>query len=1494
MSSLNVSTSNVEISVAIIGMAGRFPQAATPRELWARLCAGEECIQIQQGAAAELDRADGHVVHASSNVAGIELFDAQFFGYSAREADLIDPQQRIFLECAWEALEDAGYSPTELQGRVGVFGGTGVNTYATQVAAALDGGTELAGLQLTLGNDKDYLTTRVSYKLNLRGPSVAVQTACSSSLVATHLACQSLIDLECDLALAGGVSIRCPSPDSYRYTPGGIFSPDGHCRSFDAMANGTVLGNGAGMVVLKRLARAIEDRDHIYAVIRGSAINNDGHDKAGFTAPSLEGQARVIRAALSVAEVPASSLTYVETHGTATPLGDAIEIAALKEVFGTQRRTTPCLLGAIKTNIGHLDTAAGIAGLIKTALCLEHGRIPPTLHFRRPHPALSARDPMFQVAAGLEDWPRITGSPRRAGVSSFGIGGTNAHAVLEEAPAPPPRPEEPAGTVHVLPLSARTAEALARARQHLAAHLERNPHLPLRDVAYTLQVGRTSFKHRVALTCTSLAGAIATLTDVHAGVEHVTGNTGESAPVVFMFPGQGSEYPGMAARLYAALPLFRAHFDRCMQCISTYGGPEIAADLRQQTSQYPAGEGALKGTLHAQLSLFAVEYATAKALIELKVRPAAAIGHSLGEITAACICGVFTLEAAVQFLMLRGRLMLAQTGGAMLAVALPEAQAAGLCEGSLQIAAANGPSLTVLSGRSPDVVELRRRLQERNIACGYVNKSQAFHSRLMEPCVEALGSLAARLDLRPPSIPFVGIDGNWQTADAARDPQYWARQVVQTVRFGAGIGAVAGKFPGAIFLEAGPQHTLSKLAQQTLGSADPQATPVPTFARAGDHEADMTHFATSLAHLWTRNIKIDWTAWHSGMQRHVALPTYPFERSRHWAIADSASPTSPRAQKSAAAATRLPLDRWVSMPVWIKAPPARVRPRRELPVSGSWLVFVDGGLGDRIAAELRATGHKVIEVGVGADYTGLLCGLGKEDRPHTALHFCTTAQGPATWDTGLLSVMQLARASQEANLPSLDIYVFGTELASVHAGETVDPAKAMLFGAAATLPLEMPAVSCAIIDLPTAAAVSDDQANLTRAILEELHHVPPPYPLAYRQTGRWMRQYLPLTREPVRPDLEVFRRGGTYLLTGGCGGLGRGLARSLVEQHDAQVILLGRSAQTTAIPELDPLDSQILRLSADVTDVASLARAVDQARARFGEINGAFHLAGIPGGGLIQTRPITQIRKVLAPKVLGAANLLEVLGGAPLDFLVLFSSISSLAGALGQCDYSAANAFLDALPFSAAAAKSGFPIITLAWDAWQSDTWQDKLLSAVPEAHRAIKAHRDTYGIRFAEGLEIMRRCVASGLEHGVVTTRELATVVAAQRNLNATALSAWVPASGSAAPQATASPPTGELLSRLTAIWNEVLGMPPAGRSGRFLDLGGHSLLAIQMAARIKKELNLQIELKWLLGNPSIEELEELISQRTGEASMDVESSIDAEVGAILSEIEESHGITH
>jgi len=977
--------------IAIVGMSGRFPGAKSPQELWANITSGIESITFfedEELLAAGIDPelvADPNYIKAKGILGDVDQFDAGFFGLNPREVELMDPQHRVFLECCWEALERAGYDADRWDGSIGVYGGESMNTYMiTNLLPHMELVASVETLQAALGNDKDPLTSRVSYKLGLRGPCITIQSASSTSLTAIHVACQSLLQGNCDMALAGGVSIHLPEVSGYRYQEGGTTARDGHCRAFDASATGFVSGHGAAVLVLKRLDEALADGDHIHAVIKAAACNNDGAVKVSYMAPSVDGQVDVYERAYSEAGISPESIGYVECHGTGTALGDPIEMTALTEVYSkvTDRKNF-CAIGSLKTNIGHLDTAAGASGLIKAALTVEHGLIPPSLHFETPNPQIDFDSSPFFVNTELRRWEGrdATGTPRRAASTSLGMGGTNAHVVVEEPPAAAARPQPTRSRPwQLLVLSAKSETALDAATDRLGAALGEvdadRPGSALADVAFTLQMGRKGFHHRRMLLCQD--GPDGGRSAIEDAARALTGRDperllsgqhgGGDRPVAFLFPGQGAQYPGMARGLYDSEPSFREDIDRCAELLL----PHLERDLREllfpEGDDVEAAAEALRQTAIAQPALFTISWATARLWMRWGVKPAAMLGHSIGEYAAACLAGVFTLEDALAVVSARGALMQQMPPGAMLGVPLPEDElmpllAGGVGGGELSLAAVNRPSVSVVSGPAEAVDELAVTLTERGLACRRLHTSHAFHSKMMDPVLPAFTEMVKGVRLEPPKIPYVSnVTGTWIRPEEATDPTYYARQLRGAVRFADGVGELLAE-PQRLLLEVGPGNTLSTLARQHPARKPAQAV-VSSLRHPKEDRDDQATLLEALGRLWLTGATVDWQAlWEGERRLRVPLPTYPFERQRYWVDPPAAGAGKKGAAKKAG--RQEPAD-WFYAPTWHRLPeraPAGVPPAGNGSHASDWLLFLDGaGVGAALAERLSAAGHRVATV----------------------------------------------------------------------------------------------------------------------------------------------------------------------------------------------------------------------------------------------------------------------------------------------------------------------------------------------------------------------------------------------------------------------------------------------------------------------------------------------------------------------------------------------------
>lgn len=879
-------TEQYQDEIAVIAMAGRFPGANSVEQFWQNLQQGVESVKFfnqQELLASGVDPAfleNPNFVGAEGVLEGVELFDAEFFGFSPREAELLDPQHRIFLEVIWELLERAGYGGGEQGQVIGVYSGAGASSYLSRnLLSHQDYVRDVGTFKVSLATGQDFVSTRASYKLGLTGPSININTLCSSSAVAVHYAREALLAYQCDIAVAGGVTISNSREDALFYQEGGIGSFDGHCRAFDAKAAGTVAGNGIALVALKRMEDALQDGDQILGVLKGTAINNDGGDKASYTAPSPEGQARCITEALEVAGVDPATISYVEAHGTGTNLGDPIEISGLTRAY---RRYTEkneyCGIGSVKTNIGHLVSAGGVASMIKTILAMQHRTLPASLNFDSPNPKIDFSNSPFYVVDKRQPWLPAGGDLLRAGISSFGIGGTNAHLIVEEAPQ---IPFSDAGRSHqLILLSAKTATALETMKQNLRDYLQQQPAVKLADLAYTLQLGRRHFEYKFA----AVVSSVAELEQKLAGVEHrftlQTVQKNSQRELCFMFPGQGSQYIRMGRALYQTEELFRSTVDRCISLIQ----PMLEDDLQQML--YPAdgqeqqAETLLRQTRYAQPALFITSYALVQLLSGWQIKPDRMIGHSIGEYVAACVAGVFSLADALTLVVKRGQLMQQMQPGLMLSVPLSVAQIQPLLSEQIWHCVQNGPESQVLGGSPAAVEQLRQQLDEAQISATLLHTSHAFHSGMMEPALAEFSAFVSGLQLQPPAIPFISnLTGQWAGSEVS-NAGYWADHLRNTVRFADGISTLLADNAGQLFVEVGPGQTLSTLIRSQSAGQAICGICLPHPRQAAD---ELDQVQQLLATLWGAGHTPEFAALYTAQRRQrICLPTYPFEGKRYW------------------------------------------------------------------------------------------------------------------------------------------------------------------------------------------------------------------------------------------------------------------------------------------------------------------------------------------------------------------------------------------------------------------------------------------------------------------------------------------------------------------------------------------------------------------------------------------------------------------------------------
>ncbi|GAA3437697.1 type I polyketide synthase [Kutzneria kofuensis] len=1418
--------------VAVIGMSCRFPDAPDVASYWDLLRAGRaaEITDFPPGRFDHDPNAEDNTLYQPKTGAflpDVAGWDAEFFGFPPREALRMDPQQRLLMELAWEAMEDAGTPPKTLAGsRTGVLLGFSDAFQYGQLEHDREGDDVYTDPYMGQGSLGSVVAGRIAYHFDLHGPTFSLDTACSSSLVAVHLAVQALRNNECDYVLVGGGYLALHE-FLYIYSCSNALLAD-RCNTFDAGANGYMMGEGGGMVLLTRLADAERNGHRVRAVIRGSAVNQDGRSN-GLTAPNRSAQVDVIRRAHAAARVSPDDVAFVEAHGSGTALGDEIELGALNDVFG--KREAPLHVGAVKTNVGHTHTAAGIAGLIKTVLVLENGVVPPNLNMSEPAEAVVASDAV-RPATELTELP----GGAIAGVSSFGWSGTNAHVILE---AVDPKPAAEVEGLALLPVSAASQEALRNRLNALSSTTA-----DLGDLAHTLQTGRTHHEYRRAIVATDTADAKARFTTAEPAVRA----NHEKPKVAFLLPGVGDQYRGLGKALYQQEPVFARAVDECLAIAEDRCG----VNLREVFFAEPPAEVQVPSLFgggpsddvmdHAEIAhpfLFTVEYALARLLDHRGVKPDLLVGYSLGEYVAACIAGVFTLSDALWVVTERARLIESAPAGRMLAAAAGPEQLGDL---PVDIAALNGPQMTVLSGSPADIDAVSQQLRANGIANRTLRSAHPFHSTLLQPMQDKLAALIATVERRAPSITIISnATGTVLTEAQATDPQYWADHLCQPVRFAESVQ----NFVADAYVELGPGQTLGGLVRQNTTARPTVLGTLPAPWPAVDRPEENVSVLETCGRLWEIGVDLDWAALNRG-GRLVSLPPYPFQRTRYW----------PQATEKSAATT----NGLLYSPVWRTDPT-----RPELgELAGTLVVFADdSGIGGRLADIAEAAGMRVVEVapGTGRRRDGrrvvidptvpeLYREILNADGPVQVVHLWSLlADSPDSaiahgFDTLLLAVQALAGTAKEHGVRLLTVSDGSAEIVG---GDTPTPYRSIVHGLGRGVRAEYPGLSWRGIDL----APDSDPLESAQRLAEELRRGPWSYEdaaaepalIGWRNGRRWLKGYAEITPSGD-PGWD-----GTYLVTGGTRGLGLRLAKHLAGHGVRRLALVSRSGDA-----VDGIDAEVLVIKADVGDPEQFRAAITQAREHFGSLDGIVHAAGVPGSGLAQRQTLDEAHAVLAPKVHALEPIAELIASdTPPRKVILYSSVSTVLGGLGEGDYCAANTVLDAYG-TALASTSDTQVVTVTWGHWQYDAWQDG-----SEAIADRAAYRRRNGFSDAAGLAMLDRIVG-GVHGTVVAMRQ--QLPAAQREWTALSNLADLVETASA-PESTRfprpplrtdyAPPRTELETTIAEIWGEFLGIDRIGVHDPFFDLGGTSLVGMAMVTAIEKVVGRPIAPAVLFAHPTV-----------------------------------------
>lgn len=1469
-------SSNHLSSIAIVGMSGAFPGARDISEFWKNIINQVESVTIldeEQALQVGIDQdtlKNQNFVPVVNRLQDIEYFDAEFFGYSPKEASIMDPQQRLLLEHAHLALEDAGYCSEKTDSKIGIYAGIGFSTYLlNHVFKNQEICQAVNPMQIMIANDKDYAATRIAFKLGLTGPSVNLGTACSTSLVAIHLASRSLLSYEADMVLAGGVKVDLLYQYGQHHTAGGIFSSDGHTRAFDAKADGTTFGDGAGMVVLKRLQDALDDGDHIYAVIRGSAINNDGHDKIGYTAPSITGQAEVISMAHAVADVSPSEIGYVEAHGTGTPLGDPIEVAALTRAF---RESTDekqfCAIGSVKTNVGHLDVASGVVGFIKAVKSVEEAKLPASLHFESPNPEIQFDSSPFYVNTQLTPWPSSF-AKRVAGVSSFGVGGTNAHIVIEEAPTR--KDSSVLREYFSLQLSAKNADSLANSLLNLANHLECNPDLSLADAAYTLRVGRQDHELRQSVTGAQPEHIIEQLRVVAKSQKYTAVDSDKKYSVCFMFSGQGTQYIEMAKELFSQERVFREEFEVCSALFQKH----LSASLVDIIYNDSPLSQELDQTWLAQPAIFCIEYALAKLLMSFGITPKAMIGHSLGEYVAACLAGVFSLQDATYLVATRGRVMQKQTPGSMLAVALSEQELMSVLDANIDIAAINGAQQCVVSGPSDSIEAFAQKMSEQKVRTSPLVTSHAFHSALMIPAMDEFAGALNNVTFNAPTIRIISnLTGNWVSAQKVQTAQYWLDHIREPVRFFAGLQQLA-KIANCILLEVGPGAVLTKLARRGLANKVPVVDTLPS--KDVEKSASQT-MHEAVTKLWENGLNIDWHAYYSDEKlQRVSLPGYAFSKQKFWVEPTDTSNFASKMNQSALHKYTDPAD-WFYVPVWQQSIVSQT--------TSSWgdvdPILV---LADDHGQALRVYKHSehVIIVTSGSEYKKLghlQYSVNPTDRnsfnllaeelnklqivPKAVVNFwplnvaASNAQSFVDdrkygYDCLVNLCLTLGSFPFSGKLSVLSV----TQGAfNVFGAEVVSPVATMVPALTTVLNQELPHLDCKVVDYDNVRGLEED--FLSHTLCTELSLNFENKVSAYRQNQRWCKSYQHYLGSASETSNKV-DNDSVIVITGGLGNVGFVLAQTLAKQAGVTIHFIGRSElapppQWNALRESSECDAQLQKKlekihtleqlgarvhyhAADVSDLIQLTHAFDQVVEISGKVTGIIHGAGHYAFATLDALTEQDVTASFSPKAQGVHNLAKIYEKLKPEFCLLLSSISSVLGGLGYAPYAASNAYLDGF-CEAMRSKGNQGWTTLNWDAWKLDQQAQEDKSGLMKM--AIEAEEGGHAFELALAYKQQRQLIISTADLNARVVQWTYSGTNTARNSNTDPVSL----------QTVSDDP---IIQKLYGIWVKLFGMDSISLDDDFFELGGDSLLGMNFVSEFQQEFGVNIYVRAIFEAPTI-----------------------------------------
>lgn len=1456
------------LEIAVIGISGRFPGAEDTAQFWENLKNGVESIRlfseeemISEGESAALIRKASYVP-AGAYLENKDCFDAAFFKYRPAEAALMDPQMRIFHECVWQALEDAGCISDDNENMIGLFATASHNINWQVYAQVANMKAKVDDFSVQQLSNVNFMASRTAYALNLHGPAIFMDTACSSSLVAIHEARKSLLLGDCYTAVAGGVAVTNRLNRGYVYQEGMITSKDGHCRAFDKEASGTVSGEGAALVVLKTLKNALKDGDHIYALIKGSSINNDGRNKVGFTAPSIEGQAEVISKAQKWAGVTPQSISYVEAHGTATKLGDPVEVEALKLAFGKSDEPY-CAIGSVKTNIGHLDTVAGAAGILKTILALKNRQLPPSLHFKNWNPQINVANCPFYVNAALQEWKNDC-FPLRAGVSSFGIGGTNAHLILEEAP---PQPSKSKGRDYQLLLfSAATPAALQRNLFRFRDHLQTVKKDDFPDIAYTLQRGRKVLGYKKALVCKDIAEAIKHINSDEKSEDMFEENV--RPQVAFMFPGQGSQYYNMGRDLYLNEPFFKEVADKCFLLIKGFSGIDMRPALFEEKDY--ANPERINNTMYTQPLLFLVEYALAQLLINWGIRPDVMIGHSIGEYVAACISGVFSLEDAVRIVVKRGALMQQMPAGQMLSVAAPSSSIMPILKacGKISLATVNSTTSCVVSGNTEEITEFKKMAENAGYRTNVVRTSHAFHSYMMDDILSEFEKEFSEVAIGQITIPFISnLSGAYAILSEVTQARYWSEQLRNTVQFAKGIDLLL-KTDRGLFLEVGPGRVLSAALMFHAGKGSGHKT-ISLMRSLNEVVNDQEFLLSGIGKLWLCNISPNWESYYKYEDRRkVSLPAYSFEKVIFPTIVDAAKLVSKNGLKQTIMAD---ISHSLHTFAWEIAPEL---PCKEDPSRGirNFLFIDDFGVGVALLKMLNRLGQDVVVINKGEDYRSWFDQYTDVEDIRIIYSWCITGDQTETdlvLDVSFYHILDIVKSlSQLEGKKNVEIIGLTDCMCKVLPTDKPVTGKSVLSGAFRVIPKEYRNINCRQIDF----VLDEADESAIRLLYHEIISGTDAF-IALRHQVRFVEMVRPFIAPLVCNSELPFKAGLAYLVTGGTGAMGLSFMRNIASRFKKIIFMVvGRKAlpdqsawsawikdNTAEDPLYDivrelslikALGAQIHYHQVDIADAPKLKSEIALFEEAAGRIRGVLHTAGVPDyGGVIHRRNDEETKKVFKAKIFGTQSLSAALEKNHLDFFLLCSSADALYAPFGQVGYVAANLFMNA--FAANNHRTGKNIVSVGWNTWK-------------DAGMAARMEMDTIGtplgITADEGFEILSLALVAGVSNILISAAALHGRCTDFSGAN-------TPTVGSELILENTNDVVAKKMSIpvkdwLIEYWKDFFGKSTITENDDFFELGGDSLKVMTMILHIKEVFRVDLPMTFFFDYPCIKDLSLLIEQ--------------------------------